>query len=150
MKYVIEIHEIELQRIAYMRFKGNVKEANTLFPTIFKSIQGKANGSPYFQYLSMDSETNTGELEVCVPTMQTPFANGVEVKETVRTKAICTTHIGTYEGLPMAYEAVYQYAREQGLIVSAALRELYIKGPGMVLKGNPKKYITEIQVPIVE
>lgn len=50
----------------------------------------------------------------------------------------------------MAYEAVYQYAHEQGLIVSVALRELYIKGPGMVLKGNPKKYITEIQVPIVE
>ena len=27
-------------------------------------------------------------------------------------------------------------------------REVYIKGPGMIFKGNPKKYLTEIQIPI--
>jgi len=25
-------------------------------------------------------------------------------------------------------------------------RELYVKGPGMIFKGNPKKYLTEIQI----
>ena len=25
------------------------------------------------------------------------------------------------------------------------IREIYIKGPGMIFRGNPKKYITEIQ-----
>ena len=27
-------------------------------------------------------------------------------------------------------------------------REVYIKGPGMIFKGNPAKYLTEIQVMI--
>lgn len=29
-------------------------------------------------------------------------------------------------------------------------REVFIKGPGMLIKGNPDKYITEIHFPIKE
>jgi effector-binding domain-containing protein len=25
-------------------------------------------------------------------------------------------------------------------------REIYLKGPGMIFKGNPKNYLTEIQI----
>ena len=25
-------------------------------------------------------------------------------------------------------------------------REVYVKGPGMIFKGNPKNYLTEIQI----
>ena len=27
-------------------------------------------------------------------------------------------------------------------------REVYLKGPGMILRGNPKNYLTEIQIPV--
>jgi effector-binding domain-containing protein len=27
-------------------------------------------------------------------------------------------------------------------------REIYVKGPGMIFKGNPKNYLTEIQLPL--
>jgi len=26
-------------------------------------------------------------------------------------------------------------------------REVYLKGPGMIFKGNPRNYLTEIQIP---
>ena len=29
-----------------------------------------------------------------------------------------------------------------------AVREVYLKGPGMIFKGNPKNYLTEIQLPV--
>ena len=29
-------------------------------------------------------------------------------------------------------------------------REVYIKGPGMIFRGNPKKYLTEIQIMIAK
>jgi len=32
--------------------------------------------------------------------------------------------------------------------VGFPFREVYIKGPGMFLKGNPEKYITEIIFPL--
>jgi hypothetical protein len=27
------------------------------------------------------------------------------------------------------------------------MREVYVKGPGLIFKGNPKNYLTEIQLP---
>jgi hypothetical protein len=35
-------------------------------------------------------------------------------------------------------------------MVSVPCREVYIKGPGMIFKGNPKNYLTEIQLMIEE
>jgi hypothetical protein len=34
--------------------------------------------------------------------------------------------------------------------VAGPTREVYIKGPGMIFRGNPKKYLTEIQMLIRE
>ena len=31
--------------------------------------------------------------------------------------------------------------------INYPIREIYIKGPWMIFRGNPKKYITEIQFP---
>ena len=33
-------------------------------------------------------------------------------------------------------------------LVVLPTREVYLKGPGMLLKGNPEKYLTEIQIPV--
>ena len=37
-----------------------------------------------------------GEIELCVPTAETPMGNGVEVMNMPRVKAVCITHIGSY------------------------------------------------------
>ena len=39
-------------------------------------------------------------------------------------------------------------ARERKLEIVLPTREVYVKGPGMIFKGNPKNYLTEIQLPI--
>lgn len=148
MQYQIEIREIESVRVAYMKYKGIATEANRVFPNVFKSIRGKVNGAPFFSYLSMNPETKQGEMELCVPTAETPVGNGIEVKEMPRIKAVCVTHIGSYETLPLAYAAIDKYAADNGLILTPPFREVFIKAPGMFLKGNPDKYITEIQFPI--
>jgi effector-binding domain-containing protein len=38
--------------------------------------------------------------------------------------------------------------KEKGYTVVSPTREVYLKGPGMIFKGNPRKYVTEIQFPI--
>ena len=38
------------------------------------------------------------------------------------------------------------YCKEKDIKYKLPTREIYKKGPGMIFKGNPKKYITEIQV----
>ncbi|WP_066497819.1 GyrI-like domain-containing protein [Abyssisolibacter fermentans] len=146
----IEIRDIEPIRVAFMKYKGIAMEANKVFPNVFKSIQGRANGVPFFCYYVMNQKSKIGEMELCVPTAQTPKVNGVTVKEMPRIKAVCATHVGSYETMHYTYDAIESFARENNLTLQPPWREVYIKGPGMFLKGNPKKYITEILFPIIE
>ena len=150
MDYQIEIRTIESVRVAFLHYKGIATEANQFFPSVFKSIQGKSNGAPFFCYYVMNPKTKIGEMDLCVPTEETPIGNGIEVKEAPSVKAVCTTHTGPYETLSHAYESISRYAAEHELQLQPPFREVYIKGPGMFLKGNPNKYITEIQFPIRE
>lgn len=146
----IEIRDIEPIRVAYMRYAGVATEANKVFPKVFQSVHGKTNGAPFFNYLFMNPETRVGEMELCVPTAETPSGNGIEVKEMPRVKAICATHTGSYETLNDAYAAIDRYVFENDLKLMPPFREVFIKGPGMMRKGNPEKYVTEILFPIRE
>jgi len=78
MDYTIEIRDIEPIRIAFMRYKGLAYEANKVFPNVFKSIRGKTNSAPFFCYYVMNPETKYGELDLCVPTVETPV--GMELR----------------------------------------------------------------------
>lgn len=150
MDYQIEIRDIEPIRVAFMRYQGIATEANKVFPAVFKSIMGKANGAPFFNYLAMDPITRMGDMELCVPTAETPASKGVDLKIMPRIRAVCVTHVGPYETLNQAYDAIGRYASEHKIKLQPPFREVFIKGPGMFLKGNPDKYITEILFPMQE
>ena len=150
MNYQIEIRDIEPIRVAYMRYEGVATEANKVFPKVFQSVRGKTNGAPFFNYLSMNPETKMGEIELCVPTAESPVGSGIEVKEMPRIKAVCVTHTGSYETMNSAYMAIDRFAAENGLKLMPPFREVFIKGPRMMIKGNPKKYVTEILFPAQE
>lgn len=150
MEYKVEVREIEPIRVAFMKYKGIATEANKVFPNVFKAIRGKVDGAPFFNYITMNPETKFGEIELCVPTAMTPNRNGVEVKETPKVRALCVTHKGSYETMFQAYQKIYVYAKQNGIKLQTEFREVFIKGPGMLLKGNPEKYITEIIFPIEE
>ena len=57
-------------------------------------------------------------------------------------------HKGPYDQLGRSYEKIASYLKQKNHQVTAPPREIYIKGPGMIFKGNPKNYLTEIQFPI--
>ncbi len=150
MSYEIEIKDIEPITVASMRYIGPVTNASRQFPNVFKSIRGRSSGTPFFCYHTIDLTTGIGEMDLCVPTAQIPNGNGVTLKELPRVKAVCLTHIGTYDTLPMAYETIHKYIQENELFIQSPWREVFIKGPGLLIKGNPNKYITEILFPLKE
>lgn len=150
MNYEIELKQIEPIRVAYLKVQGQVKNANKHFPEVFKSIQGKSCGSPIFNYLRITPDTGESVIELCVPTETEPISRGVTIKSLPAIKALCTVHIGSYDNLKNAYMAFEQEAKLKNIQLGMPIREVYIKGPGMILKGNPDKYITEVQIPIEE
>ena len=52
---------------------------------------------------------------------------------------------GPYELIAPAYEALWAWMAEQGLVPNGPPRELYLNDPSGL---DPAEYLTEIQVPI--
>lgn len=59
-------------------------------------------------------------------------------------------HIGPYDCLGSSYRQLFEARSEGNLQALLPSRELYLKGPGMILPRKPEKYITEIQVQVLE
>lgn len=148
MNYTIEIRNLEPTRVALSHYNGPVQDAPKYMPAVFKSVRGLTNGAPFIGYLSLVSPQGEAEMILCVPTAETPSAQGVEIAQLPGGKAACLTHIGPYNKMHLAYEAMNRYLAENGLSLRPPCREVYIKGPGMVLKGNPEQYITELVFPL--
>jgi effector-binding domain-containing protein len=60
----------------------------------------------------------------------------------------CIIHKGPYENLGQTYQALMTWVEAHGYQTAGSNREVYIKGPGQILKGNPANYITEVQLPV--
>ena len=54
-------------------------------------------------------------------------------------------HLGPYSRLRTSYARILKYIADKGYGTIIPSREVYHKGPGMIFKGNPEKYLTEIQ-----
>ena len=59
---------------------------------------------------------------------------------------VSAIHRGGYDSIDRTYEKVFRYIEERGWVARIPTREVYWKGPGMILRGNPDRYVTEIQV----
>ncbi|HEY6249898.1 MAG TPA: GyrI-like domain-containing protein, partial [Candidatus Angelobacter sp.] len=71
---------------------------------------------------------------------------GLEIHELPGGKFVSLVHQGPYTELGKSYERLFAYLHAKGLQGQLPSREIYLKGPGMLFRGNPRKYLTEIQV----
>jgi effector-binding domain-containing protein len=147
MDYNVEIKKLDSVRVAYMTHKGNVTEDGPLFSAIFQSIDSKINGTPFCIYHEIDVKTMQGIMDICVPTMEESNNPSVKIKTVLGIKALIARHIGTYNTIYMAFQAIAQYAAEHRIKLGTPSREIFIKGPNM--EENPAKYITDVVIPIL-
>ena len=81
-----------------------------------------------------------------MPLKREQQAEGVSVRELPGGRCVSLLHKGPYEELHRSYEKIFKAVEERGYEVQLPTREVYLKGPGMIFRGNPKKYLTEIQI----
>jgi effector-binding domain-containing protein len=72
------------------------------------------------------------------------------VRELPGGRCVALLHQGPYEELGRSYAKILDYVKQKGYEFEMPTREVYIKGPGMIFKGNPRKYLTEIQLLLKE
>jgi effector-binding domain-containing protein len=73
-------------------------------------------------------------------------AEGIDCRELKGGKAVTLIHRGPYQELSKSYRKIYEYLREHNLKTLLPNREQYLKGPGMIFRGNPKKYVTRLML----
>ncbi|GAA4889881.1 hypothetical protein GCM10023333_23930 [Ferrimonas pelagia] len=60
----------------------------------------------------------------------------------------CLIHKGSYDSISDSYAALFRYLHQHNRTLAGPSREIYLKGSGMLFKGNPDNYLTELQFPL--
>lgn len=142
----VEIKTIEPQLIAGIRMQGKYSECCHGFSKIGRSFGRYIVGPPIL--LQYDGEyREQADFEACFPIRRKKEVKGISIRELPQVRCVCLIHKGPYDQLGRSYAKALQYIKERKLKLSLPTREIYLKGPGMIFKGNPENYLTEIQVP---
>lgn len=139
---------LEPQWIAGIRIRGKYAECGKLFGKLGRSVGRWIRGKPFNLYFDGEHKEEDADFEACFPVRQGTRADGVSVRELPGGRCVSLLHRGPYDDLGRSYQKVFEYMERKGLKPALPSREVYLKGPGMIFRGNPRKYLTEIQVPV--
>jgi len=131
--------------IAGIRTKGKYGDVGPLFGKLCRGARGAAAGPPMTLHYDMEYKDSDADFEACVPLKRKKDIAGANVRELPGGKCVSLIHKGPYEELHNSYQRIISYLKEKGYQVIAPPREIYLEGPGMIFRGNPRKYVTEIQ-----
>jgi DNA-binding transcriptional MerR regulator/effector-binding domain-containing protein len=134
------------QLVAAIRMKGKYCECGKAFGRIARRFGRYLCGPPLLLHYDCEYREDDANFEACMPIRQGASADGIEVRDLPGGKCVSLVHQGPYEDLGRSYAVILKYAHDHNYEIEIPTREVYLKGPGMIFKGNPKKYLTEIQL----
>ena len=132
--------------VAGLRFKGRYEEVGKKLGTLGRLVGRAIAGGPCSLYYDAEFKETDADIEVAFPVRAQVRADGIDCRVLPGGRAVTLVHRGPYEEIGRTYRRIFDYMGERKLRPSVPSREVYLKGPGMLFAGNPKKYLTEIQV----
>jgi len=149
-EFEVEHKSVQLMLVAALRMSGRYSDAGKGFSLLGKKFGRHICGKAFMLHHDSEYKENDANFEVCMPIRKGESTGNIEVRELAGGPCISLIHTGPYDQIGPAYNKIIEFARRQGYQTKVPTREVYLKGPGMILKGNPKKYVTEIQMLIDE
>jgi effector-binding domain-containing protein len=153
MHYQITTLETPEQRVLAIRSRVPQQDMPTVIGSAFAEIYGyladlevEPAGEPAVLYHSFGPEFDT---EIVVPVAREIPVTGRLVADVLPAATVAQTiHVGPYEKLGEAYEALRKWMEHQGFAPAGPVREHYETGVADGLP--PEQYRTRIEMPIVE
>jgi DNA-binding transcriptional MerR regulator/effector-binding domain-containing protein len=145
-EFEIEEKEIETMLIAGYRMKGKYSDVGIGFGILGKNLSRQINGKAMNLYYDGEFKEEDADFEPCFSVRKGKDGNGISVRELKGGKCVSLIHKGPYEKLGESYQKIFGYINSNGYQTLIPSREVYIKGPGMIFRGNPNNYLTEIQI----
>lgn len=144
-EFHVERKTVDTILMASIRMKAPYSECGKGFGRIGRKFGRQINGQPFL--LCHDEEyQEVADIEVAMPIKKGTTTDDIQVKSLNGGECVSLMHRGPYDELSRSYKKILSYAKEHNLAFSSPTREVYHKGPGIVFRGNPKKYLTEIQL----
>ncbi len=134
--------------IASVRIRAKYSDCGKGFAKVARALGRHISGKPFCLYYDAEYREDDADLETCFPIRKEVRAEGVTVRSLRGGRFLTLLHRGPYPQLGRSYQKLLRSVEERGVVVGLPTREVYLKGPGMVFRGNPKNYLTEIQLPI--
>jgi DNA-binding transcriptional MerR regulator len=144
----IQERDIEPFMVAGVKMTGSYSDCGKGFATLGRKLGRHIAGTPLCLFYDGEYRENDANFEPCLPVRKNVEADGVSIRELPAAHCVTLLHRGPYEELRHSYARLLKYVKSRGYNVAQPTREVYLKGPGMIFRGNPKKYLTEIQLPI--
>jgi DNA-binding transcriptional MerR regulator len=145
-EFEIEEKELDTLLIAGIRFKGKYSDCGVAFGKIAKAMGRNISGKPFNLYYDSEYKEEDADIESCFPVRKGKDVSEITVRELPGGRCVSLIHKGPYETLGRSYEKIMSYIKEKGYTPKLPVREVYLKGPGMIFKGKPENYLTEIQI----
>ena len=146
-----EIHHklLEPLIVASVLMKAPYEQCGVGFALIGQTLGRHIAGIPFCLHHGPPKPDGTGDFDTCIPIREEVEApEGITIKRLSGGPCIYTTHLGAYDEIGNAYQAMSTYLESQGLHLAGGPREVYIKGPRLFIPRSPKHFVTEIQFPI--
>jgi DNA-binding transcriptional MerR regulator len=144
--FEIEVKELEPLKVAGLRWKGSYADTGKALPKVCRKYGRYTRGKPLNLYYDCEVKEEGADVESCVPVRDAPDADGFSVHTLPGGRCVSLIHKGPYEEIGRTCARVMGFVQEKGWTAALPYREIYLKGPGMIFRGNPKNYLTEIQI----
>ncbi len=132
--------------MAGIRVQGKYQECEQLFKRLAKKFAFQICGPAFLLYYDKEFKKDDADFEACLSIRRGVGDDTISVREFPGGNCLSLMHHGPYDGLETSYEKILNYCHDHKVKIISPIREVYVKGPGMIFKGNSKKYITEIQI----
>jgi DNA-binding transcriptional MerR regulator len=148
MKYSegIELEDIPDMLVCGLRFKGKYSEVGQRIGMLFRKCGRQARDRPFSLYYDGEFKEEDADIEVCVEVKKKVAAEGIDCRKLKGGKAVAAIHRGPYETIGKSYQKLFEHCAQKHLAPLFPTREQYLKSPGFIFKGNPKKYLTKLIV----
>jgi len=144
--FQIEEKVLPAVTIAGLRRRGQYAEIGAAFATLGRAIGGLVAGKPFGLFYDGEYRETDADFEGCFPVKREKSLKEVAFRQLPGGRAVTMIYQGPYHQVGRSYAKVLSYINEMGYHPLLPTREVYIKGPGMIFKGNPKNYLTDIQI----
>jgi DNA-binding transcriptional MerR regulator len=146
--FEVEEKNVDSLLIAGVRMRGKYSECGKGFSQIGKQFGRYICGKPFMLHYDTEYKEDDANFEACMPVRQGTSKSDITVRPLSGGRVVTLLHRGPYEELGRSYAKIMSFVHDRGYKIASPTREVYLKGPGMIFRGNPKKYLTEIQLPI--